>query len=387
MRKQAITTASILVLSLTLAIPLVASPLIELGNQADAIVLAKLQSMAADGNGGIDVRLQPTVTIKGGLPTLTISAQLPPSALMAQNRSRPIQGPVGASGLWFLKEVSSGSYTVIPLLQGIYTENDSFLPVPEWWTPPEPSSLNSKLYSALMAWYNSLSTASIKEDFAFLANFEPHNAPSEALAAAQQLMQSAAPERRAIGLAAAIQLGSDDALLRLAGEIGTVRLSPKFIRIAAALQDSYQPRGTTSTQALLQLVSLHSDAPGLDLGIVRALGRFGQTSYTPPGGAGPAVQAGLGTPTKQTLPLIVAMLDSSDPKAQFAAASLIAQFAILANPDGEIIQGVSSTHPFQSGDTLRYQPKANSDISVAEYVSFWKSWWAQNRAKLGFPAN
>jgi len=86
------------------------------------------------------------------------------------------------------------------------------------------------------------------------------------------------------------------------------------------------------------------------------------------------------------LPILVELLDSRDSQAQLGAASLLGQFASMANSNGEIIQGVGSTHPFRSDETLRYLPRKDSTITVAEYVSFWKGWWAQNQAKLGFPA-
>jgi hypothetical protein len=96
---------------------------------------------------------------------------------------------------------------------------------------------------------------------------------------------------------------------------------------------------------------MHLDIPGMDSALAAALYRIG---------------------TPETWPLIAAMLDSKDPAAQMVAVKTIAMRVPRA---------------MTTGETQRFLPgMPGSPGSTAEYVEFWKKWWTQNRAALGFTA-
>ena len=78
----------------------------------------------------------------------------------------------------------------------------------------------------------------------------------------------------------------------------------------------------------------------------------------------------IGTP--ETWPLIAAVLDSKDPTAQMIAVRTIAMRVPRA---------------MTTAETQRFYPgMPGSPGSTGEYVAFWKAWWTQNRAALGFTA-
>jgi hypothetical protein len=111
--------------------------------------------------------------------------------------------------------------------------------------------------------------------------------------------------------------------------------------------------GSKSPQWIAPIARMLSirEIPGMDASLAGALYRIG---------------------TPETWPLIAAVLDSKDPTAQMIAVRTIAMRVpgALANEE---------THRFYPGMSL-------SSASIAEYVEFWKAWWIQHRAALGFRA-
>ncbi|MCH8268279.1 MAG: hypothetical protein IH846_12235 [Acidobacteria bacterium] len=188
----------------------------------------------------------------------------------------------------------------------------------------------------------------------------------DALAIADQLMAAQTSiEHRIMGFAAAVRMGSDDALLRLAQEIHTLRSGKMFDQLIWALQTYYQPNGNSSIPVLRPLIELRSDVPGLDVAVGKALQKIG---------------------TKEVLPTMALLLDSQDPLAKSTAAWFFHFYTAMAGPDGNINRSGDGQHPFWSDDSRRYAPRRNSNITPDEYASYWKTWWAQNRAQVGFPA-
>jgi hypothetical protein len=362
------------------------SSLTELSRNADVVILARSDSMSVEPTGRIEFQLQPVATLKGDVSSAPLIARLAPSALLVQFAPQRVeQRRLAVRGLWFLKAGLDGVFQVIPTIQMTYTDQQAFWPVPDSWAPPQSASLSAQLYSALRAWYASCKSATMGDDFAYLVNFGT-DAPPDWPSALSGVIDSTDLDKRVIGLAAAVRSSSDDALGRIADEIATMRTSSKFIQVPSALTDFYQPHGAASIALLRKLMLLKPDVPGLDFAVVRALGRVSGGSYTPENGPGPAVSAAFGLPSKAVLPFFVELLDSRDEKAQLGAARMLSEFASRANENGEIVQGVSGRLPYRTAETGRYTPTMGSTIPTTEYVSFWKAWWVQNRAGLGFPA-
>jgi hypothetical protein len=336
-------------------------PVTVLGNQADLVVVASVQQMTSDSTGGVEISLQQIVTLKGQSPPSPFEVRLDPSPLMMTFAGQQIAKPAGATGVWFLRK-TAGVYGVLPTEQGDYTEKAAFLPVTAWWVPNRALSLDEMLLDALVSSYQALSNPSTFEEGRLFVSLENADR-GVGLRYAGRLMDSPVPDQRAVGFAAAIRIGSDDALMRLAQEVETLRSSNKFNHIVLALQTYYQPNGNSSILPLRRLVELHSDVAGLDVAVGKALQKIG---------------------TKETLPAIVVLLDSPDPLAQSTAAWYFGFYAALAGPDGNINRSGDGQHPFWSEGARQHTPKRSSTSTVAEQVSFWKAWWAENRTKLGF---
>jgi hypothetical protein len=109
--------------------------------------------------------------------------------------------------------------------------------------------------------------------------------------------------------------GSDSAIATLARELPTLPAHPKFDRITEALYTYYQPHGDSSMGVLQQLVSLHSDAAGIDAATGSALQKIG---------------------SKAVLPAMAELLDSRDPQAQLRAAWFLGYFTLFAAAAGNI---------------------------------------------------
>ena len=352
----------VVLVAMTAAVAWGVVPVTVLGEKADLIVVGRLLSMTGAEMGAAEARVRPAMVLKGQAPPSSITAVLPASPIMKQHAGGQVVGKTGAHGLWFLKQSSGGDYEILPTVQGDYVEMESFFPIPAWWEPPAEGSLSQKLLSALLVFYQSLESPSVMQVGMVLASLDAADR-DEALSVANELMGSPSSHQRVLGFAAAIRRSSDEALVRLARELETLRLEEKFYRITFALENYYQPSDESSIAALRQLIGLHSDAPrSLDAAITRALQK---------------------AETKDVLPAMVLLLDSPDPSAKRAASWFFHYYAALAGPDGNINRSGNGRHPFHTEETRRHSGRRPS-IPADEVASFGRSWWAQNREKLGF---
>ena len=132
-------------------------------------------------------------------------------------------------------------------------------------------------------------------------------------------------------------------------------------------------RTPEAVSAFEKLIGLHSEIPGFD----RAIG----TAFVSIANATTA--AGSPLSTKAVLPGMVGLLDSKDPNAQIRAASFMGYYSLFADKNGNIT-GSGIKGPFVTADTQQFTPSNVSTLTAAQYAGFWKVWWTQNQAKLGF---
>jgi hypothetical protein len=351
----------IVMAAMTAAVAWGVVPVTVLGEKADSIIAGELLSMTAAEMGAVVVRVQPTLVLKGQAPLSSITALLPASPIMKQHAGRKIVGKAGAHGLWFLKQASGGNYEILPTVQGDYIEMESFVPIPAWWVPPAEATLSEQLLDAMLVFYQSVEDpASTMDVGKLLASLDAADC-NEALAVANKLMNSPSSYQRVLGFAAAIRRSSDEALTRLAREMDTLRLDKDFLFwIPWSLENYYQPSGSSSIAALSQLIGLHSDTPrSLDAAVGRALQKVG---------------------TKEILPAMVLLLDSPDSSAKRNACWYFHYYTTMAGPDGKINRTGNGRHPFHTEESHTGRDLDTVNIDTA----FWKSWWAENREKLGF---
>jgi hypothetical protein len=347
-----------------------------LRQRADAIVVATLEGGRAESSSRASTQLRIVRTIKGQLHSATLTVEFVASPLMSRVASSPEQiaaprGFVGKSGLWFLKE-TDGSYEILPLASGNYDWQHAFLPLPAP-SIPEPATLipglgesstdmvDQLLLSALVRWYQSLPNPTFMDDDRLLGTLYAGSS-RDALAAASALMASLAKSQHAVGLVAAIGLGSDSAISELAREVGDLQSDRKFPEITEALRVKYRPHGEASVAVLRQIVALHSTAPGLDAAVAVALKRI---------------------PTKAVLPVMVELLDSRQTEAQLRAVAFLGDFTMFCDASGTL-PGVPVKGPFAAETAAHNLSRGAATTPTPELVSFWKSWWIQNRERLGF---
>ncbi len=77
------------------------------------------------------------------------------------------------------------------------------------------------------------------------------------------------------------------------------------------------------------------------------------------------------------------LLESNDPQAQLRASWFFGYFAIFTDKNGNI-SGTNMAGPYDSPSVHQQMPSQNSTETPAQYAQFWKTWWAQNQASLGF---
>jgi len=317
----------------------------DLQKQSDVIAEATLAG--TDDSQGVEIaQLNLTRIIQGQPGSLSMRALVPSSSGtgMLGGDTPPKTGLiprslVGRSGIWFLRAADSG-WRVIPLDDRRGEEIDTSIPVDRGVEPPA-GDVEQQLLIYLVRWYRSLpAPGRVDEDFRLFVSLERAD-PQKAAIAIAPLLTSTRADQYGAGLAAAIRLGSVEALSRVAPGIGTLRSNPKLREITDAIGLYFQPPGPDVVRLLGEIAALQSDVPRMDAAVGSALQRVG---------------------TKDVLPVMAILLDSHDPEAQLRAAWFFAWFA--KSPD--------------------QMPSQNSTRTPAEYARFWKTWWASNKGGLGF---
>jgi hypothetical protein len=344
-----------------------------LAQRADLVVVARIQEVIdrqfADGTSSESIDLLVIRTLKGQVAEPSLVAKVVPgmrSAIGILSRSF-----VGATGVWFLKD-NAGVHEALPLTPGAFDGRDLFVPV-RVVDPVPTGSLGQQVLAYQLRWYESLPYPTPSEDDLVFQSLI-HDRGQDAGDAIAALSSSAVPNHRVPGIAAAIRLGSSDALLQVARELETLRSRINFNLVLSNIRGYLGPQSPATVKAMEKLAALHSDLPGLDDAICTALA----------GGIG---QGGISSATpnriRAILPGLLLLLDSKDATAQIRAARFFAYFAQFADAS-EGIPGTGVIGPFACSDARRFDPAEGSTTNSTQYAQFWKAWCAQNRAKLRF---
>jgi len=356
-----------LCISMPLAGALLSGPptMAQLQKESDVIALATLGSID-DSQGLETIQLDVSRVIQGQPGSLSIQAVVPPSQRPTLGNETPQKigliprSLIGKSGIWFLKATDAG-WQVIPLDSGTSEQIHTSIPVASTADVPA-GSVDQQLLVWLVRWYQSLpSAARIDQDFRLFGSLDAAD-PKDAVAAITPLLGSPRTDQYGMGLAAAIRLGSVDALSTIPQRAEELRTNPKLPQITDAIGLYFKPQGTAAVAPLQQIAALHSDVPGLDAAVGSALQKIG---------------------TKEVLPAMALLLDSHDPQAQLRAAWFFSYFAIFTDKNGNI-SGTNMAGPFDSPTVHQHMPSKNSAETPAEYAQFWRAWWATNKESFGF---
>lgn len=356
--------------------------LADLGRTADLVVVADPTGLS---NAGTVLAVTMTVTrvLKGdaGLAGTSISAvwswprvaleygQAQPGILGASPESEP--APAG-SGLWFFKS-SPGGWQLLSVMQGGISFSQTFIAVPRGpiasaYSYAATASLNDKIASEVSAAIESGNGA---------WTIDLHRGILDQLGSPvlgvlyRRLAASPSGNRRILGLAGLIREGSVDAL-------STAMLAPASLFascpletgvLMSSIRDGFRAADATSI-AVLGQAALDSR------GAFREVTAFALRSIH----------------TVEALPYLAALMDDPDLKLRTEG---IGGFSAFANGlPAQTPAGVPSLAYLQMPATAVYKTQetmanfAMGEAAVsrneAKLLAFWKGWWAQNRAALGY---
>jgi len=212
-------------------------PISVLQQQADVIVIATITQLADPRPALEIVELQVRQVLQGQVTSTNLSVQLMPSPNLYIKSGVLAPSAVGQKGLWFLHSGASG-YQAVPLVKGLVTEHDFFLPNndPSTLAPPT-GTINQQLLTSVIRWYLGLANPSGYDDGRLFNNTEAD--PQDALVVLNQLISSTSLPHHAVGLAAAIQLGSDPAISAIAAELASLGSNPKLFQVLTAISQYY----------------------------------------------------------------------------------------------------------------------------------------------------
>jgi HEAT repeat protein len=182
----------------------------------------------------------------------------------------------------------------------------------------------------------------------------------------RQLSSTANPEPRFVGLSGLVRAHDIQALAELAEHMDDI------------------PNLTTSEFALGAIRSLRDPSPAN----IQALARFAASSK--PSVQRSAAEALAYLHTRQTLPIVAMLLDSSDAAARASAIKGLSRFVDnLPMPTDENVRTLKALHsqgptPYRTPETdrLSLSRRALDPSQEPAYLQFWKSWWAQVRNEL-----
>jgi hypothetical protein len=347
--------------------------LLALGQSADLIVVGAA-SGASQGGTTTAFSLQVSRVVKGdqALAGSEIAASWTSASLSVAGAP----SFVGGSGVWFLQQ-SSGAWQVLPVLQGAAHLSDTFFPA-----PPGPilsayayglaASLSDKLASEMSSATEGANSYNFQLYALQYGLLDQLQSPTVAVLY-QRMSASASPQQQALGLGGLIRGGSAAALASAAQ--------------AAATLASYQVENG------ILLLSIRDYFRAADANSVAAAG-----SATV-GSAGlslafreAAAHALAAIHTAAALPYLAALLDDPDPNLRAEAIGGMGAFAnglpvqtSAGTPSLAYLQ-LPASAPYKTADTIANLAFGTQAITrnEASYLSFWTSWWGQNRAGLGY---
>ncbi len=331
-------------------------------NQADSIVVAVVQSGRQVGT-SVAFRLSIVRTIKGALRSGT-TADISWTSPLRANKDL-----TGDYGLWFLRQAGTRRWTLLPAAPKM-PYDAAYFPMPQ---TSEPTSIRTSFPpatvedEAAVEFAAGLRASQGRFQFQHLAEgLLGINNSTIAPALYREMRASSDPEQRFVGLTGL--LGKSD-LSALAEIADNANLVPHL----------------ASRGLVLSAISARRDN---DPAAVKCLTRI--ATFGDDGLASSAASALQYIHTRETLPALAQLLDSRDPNTREAAMRGLSRFVDnlpIATPErvlnGNALISQGPT-PYRTSDTDRYSLSRRllDPMNEAEYLQFWKSWWATMQGKV-----
>jgi hypothetical protein len=336
-----------------------------LARDADAVVVGETLSGAQTGN-SFALVLSVTRTLKGDVAA---GAAVDVVGSVRNSSTGVLQ--MKLYGLWFLKRAGD-RWELLPVFPNCLTLNTGcFVPLSKTASPgtvatdSPPATTGDRVALELVAALEQGYTSPMQVDTLAWA-FNGLGRRPFVTGLCRILRANPDPELRFIGLTG--MLGGPDETSALAEIADNVNLIPK-LKASAVLVISLCGIRSTDPAAVLSLGRLSAD-PNTERCAAMSLDFIH---------------------TRETLPFLVRLLDSTDPKAREYAIQGLSRFVEnlpIAEANDQITgkshlpQGPT---PYRTAETDRYSLGnrwLRSD-SETEYLRFWKSWWASMKDELG----
>lgn len=338
-----------------------------LADQSDAIVVARVQSGQQTGPAASMV-LSISRLVKGDLsPGAVISV----SATVASARTSATRTLTQMYGLWFLTR-RNGQWISLPVIQGgASLETAGYIPLLATTSPAAVSSLSPPVSS-----YDQIALE-------LAAALQAYTDPSQIYPLALHLSGISASTTLP-SLYSALRLSPDPEtkFVGLAGLLGTGDQVSALAEIAANVDAA--PRLHTRSLIAIQISGTRNPDPS----VIQSLNKI--ASSTDPSMQRAAAMGLENIHSQAALPSLAQLLDSNDPVAREAAMSGLSRFVDslpiqttqnTLNGRGLLAQGPT---PYRTPETDKYSLSRRplSSANEAEYLQFWKSWWAAVKSKL-----
>jgi HEAT repeat protein len=345
----------------------------ELEQSADLIVVGSASGGGQPGS-VLSFTLQVSRVLKGGPSVvgtpITVDWTFP---MEAQGSPAAAGSPATGNGLWFLQRSSSG-WELLPVMQGDLFFNQVFIAEPSGpilsayeYDPAAP--LSDKVASELSAAIESADGGAPQLASLHFGLLDRLNSP-----VIQRLYNrmslSTSPNQKILGLSGLIRGGSPEALsaaLQAASSFGAYPFETGVL--SESIRNEFRATDAKSVEILGQITTAPTELSlPLRQAAARALGAIH---------------------TKQALPYLAALLDDPDPDLRAEGVGGLGSFA-----NGLPVQtsaSVPSLAYLQRPTSAAYMSK-ETDANFAlgpgaakePRLSFWKTWWLQNRAALGY---
>jgi hypothetical protein len=279
------------------------------------------------------------------------------------------------AGLWFLQSSSSG-WLLIPVVSGDVPMDMTFFPEPAGpvlsaYAYNASAPLTDRIASELCSAIESLNGAYNFQLYALLNGLLGELGSPVVALHYQRMANSSLTQQRILGLSGLVRGGSGAALA-----------------VAAPAAASFEAFPLES--GILQL-GIRDQFRTADDGTISVLGRAAVNSANPASFRESAAHALAAIHTANTLPYLATLLGDSDTNLRVEAVGGMGSFAngLPTQTPG----GVASLTYLQLPATSSYKTSATmANFALgsqaiernASLLSFWRLWWSQNRAALGF---
>jgi hypothetical protein len=336
-----------------------------LARDADAVVIGETLSGVQTGN-SVALVLSVTRAIKGEVP---VGARLDVSGQTRFSWTGDLQSK--DYGLWFLKRAGDGWELMSVVPNSFALDAGCFVPLSKTASPgtvatdSPPATAGDRVALELVATLEQGYTSPTQLDTLAWA-FNGLGRRPFVTGLCRILRANPDPELRFIGLTG--MLTGPDETSALAEIADNVNLIPK-LKVSAVLAISLCGIRSTDPAALLSLGRLSAD----------------------PSTEGCAAMSLDFIHTRETLPFLARLLDSTDPKAREYAIQGLSRF-VENLPIAEANDQITGKSHVPRGPSL-YRTAETDRYSLAnrwlgsdsdtEYIRFWKSWWASVKDELG----